>query len=1798
MEFNFNLSLLNNDTSISPNQADEEAATAASLQQDLIEDSKSKSEKAAEAIDSIEKQKQLLNWNSMFSLGNLNTNGTSNESEIVTPDKLSNMWYEASYFSKNKKEEEFVRNSIARYKELNGLAKQIEKPAELTDSSTNISIEETANKLKNSVSGWDVPASVGFNAASDAIQGIATAGWGFAYYAPKAAYSMLDAVFTAPINWAYEKISGNDGKLITPLSQQYQESWGELTGTDGSFTQVFDTAFGDAISITANPYGGISDAAGKMLADVATIGGAIRTTNILMGIKPGFYGTEKAWQATKEAGILAKIGKVPTKELCKEMAISLPSAIGQGVTRSLTGELAYIGANFDGEYGTSWATYTDMYESSPKLNYSLLLGGTFFDAYSTMRAASNTINKFITKGAEVRKEFTKIDIKNTFGSGEKFANYTNPTVNSVLAIKDIKESNNIIKFAMADKVQQGLLKVETYNDAVKELDKLVDVAKEQLTVNVGKLYKEAVPNTAEYNMIVKAATNTPDLVRAADKIESFKTAADAFEKLKANKGTLLRTTWNKVKSAITRAKNLEKSTDAEIIRDYYVINANGDVISADRYQPSIADSINPKRLKQDKGGLFYYDSTIGGQGRQITLTNTPTYDTAERYAYLAEKNADVLLKDSDKKSIQSVVAKMEEMAQTNPYVAQTMAGLLDRHPEFGNKFITFSKSQYQKLADKQIRNILDKKISLKAQDAELIKTANKLGLTIIDNDKFLANLAKDNSSIRGAEFGAIENAIYTAPTKPEKALLLTVNNQKLDNILGQHRLGDIVKVQELARQKSLIKIGRENPLLNNISETFLNNPIINEARNIDAFGDKFLPQSVRIFFQRHFGFGSNSVLQATRRLAEFTQNATYEYLGKRLSGVREASKQLTSADKIQLNKFKKLVNMGFEITDDFKLATKEVPIGAKDVAVLDDIGNPKLGVEEEFEEVLTTKNQMALKRAEELGLIENADDIIEGVVTSLPDLSNALGEELELNSAVKNLLNEYNSVNREIYSGRQEIANVMGANKSYIQNFHMPSPSGKHVNFIVDGNNQVVSTVTGATPAQLKDATKLEEKLLYEYGVRGSKYKVLTIDDMERLHKEGLMNSDEWHGWEDIQGDAANLKYESGNTARTLTGASFVYDDKILENLYDGLIKQGRKLGQEYQSAFFDKERQYAARLLDSTSDPEMKNLYNEYISLIGGENRTTGIMQSVNQSISNITDKLRIFEPAVSIRDYLTNKRVKAILEDSGELATMDAFIAKLPKASGSNITVKLQSATNWAMLRFAKASYGLLNILSLIPMSNLAIGFLQKGKFETAAQQATRIGWYGTTASIEKSIKQVDWFGAMRSTLPSMFNGRAKRILTQAKKFGYLNDMDMVLHEMVYQPHLTINNPEASRMRQLIGKTADKINKAGTAFGDWTERISRQFSYTMGYNIAEKMGTASEHVKHMFAKQFSDNIVGNYSAIAKAGIFRGAIPSLLGLFKTYTMNVMQVLADTYAHGGMKALMKPLAAQSIVFGTKSLPMADALEDFVFPIDGKEDGYQKLVDFCGGNENWARAIYYGPLSTALNTDFTTRGEINPISGGFLPLSGNFRNWTMKDINPFFQMVSDTADLAAGFVNEMGSSLPFSDQRLSELISMYSPISSIRGFARLNTYQLDADGNRVFYRTDRAGKIQSTNALASVLGMNSVGEQREFDVSKRIAQRDLIDQQRMDAVRQSARGMFRAIKGGRLEIDADIIKNLYNDYIMARGNPNTFGQWLSTNISIATTPTVWNKIDILSRSKDPNAFYDIQRLLSAASWEDK
>ena len=248
-----------------------------------------------------------------------------------------------------------------------------------------------------------------------------------------------------------------------------------------------------------------------------------------------------------------------------------------------------------------------------------------------------------------------------------------------------------------------------------------------------------------------------------------------------------------------------------------------------------------------------------------------------------------------------------------------------------------------------------------------------------------------------------------------------------------------------------------------------------------------------------------------------------------------------------------------------------------------------------------------------------------------------------------------------------------------------------------------------------------------------------------------------------------------------------------------------------------------------------------------------------------------------IDLHSSKLNDQIAKDLKIADEQKLMSNVIGKLPKANALGVTHKLQQLVNWSLLRFGRMSQAVLNVLGVVPMSHFATMSLNPTKWEDAASYAARVGFYGREVDLTQRWGTVDWLGSFFEATKKQFSKKGRVILQLAEKQGYVSRDANMLRDIVFEP------TKVAADSGLFKQALKLINKGVTAAADQTEELSRSFSFLMGHELAGRAGLKTQQMRFIFAKQFSDNVVGNYSVLNKPNVYRGAVPALLGTFKTY---------------------------------------------------------------------------------------------------------------------------------------------------------------------------------------------------------------------------------------------------------------------------------------------------------------------------
>lgn len=1612
----------------------------------------------------------------------------------------------------------------------------------------------------------------------ETISTVGLMGYSYAYNAPKAVARLGDFI-SLPIR---EKMSDNPEE---PFS--FTKSYEKLAGTEDEFLDtIYQSVTGDPTAATANltPYGDISKLGGKLLADAALVGGAIRGFNTMMGFKTGFYGTETAATAYEQAGHLSKIGKIPTKDLLNKMAISPLKAFGTGLARTGVGEATYIAAQFDKDYSTTLDVYAQSIKDNPKMSVGFLLGGTALEGYSILRGAKTALAN-VTR--EANKNFTAkmgSTLVDSFGHGDTIRNNSVAYVQNLEHGAKFQQVKQSITEASSKLLAEEKITAETFNNVTNELaqyGKLVDAA-ESNTLN------KFTRNKGEQNVIKNFTKSRGNqiLLAASNKIQSYSNVLK-----KAPERELQRISWLGIKKTEDAIK--EKGFSR------FVIAEDGSVRSSANFEPAFADRIKPGDVRKPSANTdnLLELNGIGKKANPIRVGSTPTYKEAESWSWVVKQNTDELAKMTNPKPSPKTgktaapklkheqdIRYMGEGAGKNPWMAQALAQLLEDKPAIGVQLGLKSPAEYRAMADQVIVGQVKKAM---ARGKDVVEEAAKYNINVTDRDKFVMDLM-DNKIVRGENGSSTYGDFNVTDASARNKLVLTVDNDTLKELNQLDRMQEFGEVTNMQLQMSLLEAGSTNPALKGLTGILLDNPLVDEAKNMDNLVGDVLPKGLSSLLSKQFNATLDSTKLAINRLTDIMHQNMYKYMGDRLKPLKDMAGKFTESSTMELNKVKKLVNMGFELTDDFKIKTNDIA----------DSGFQSL----------TARNRNAWQRAHELGLVDQSvDDMAEALrnaqgdfndIVALPDLSGNKGK-LALGQETMDFLTEYNGVNSELYNGKGSVRELFGAKAGWEQPFHMSNKQGKLVEFIYDESDNLVHTVTANSPEQLSKAVQKEKDLLKKTNPKGT----YISKSKEMAKREHLVDPDEdWFGWTSSNGDYDRLQYNSGRQERTSVGAAMEYDPSITQTLYDDLIKSSRGLTQQYQGAFFSKEMQYAKLLMDDATgvgaEATRRNL-GEYIGLLNGRSVNTSTTSSgFNKWVSDHTESL--FNTLTDMKTAQVDKQVERTLKQSGELDKMNDFIVKLPSVGGVHVTQKLQAFTNWSLLRFGNLSASMMNILSLAPMSKLAVSGISKGADESFDLWKARTGLYGIGVDEANGLTNVDWVGAVTDTTRRMFHKDNKVMIEKAIEGGYLSRDAATLRDIVFNPVSVINDQKANsiigKVGQGIKKSAKYVDRKVTSVYDTSEELSRTFSFSMGYNIAEKAGIKGDTTRFIFAKQFSDNVVGNYSALNKPNVYRGAVPSMLGTFKTYKLNVMQQLMDAYGRGDKKGLAGALGVQSAVFGANSLPFKEVLESAILPVTGEDDGYSRLNKLLNGNEGLTRSIMYGGASHLIDLDLSQRGDVDPLKGGFLPLSGSM-NFT--DLFPVARQVDDGINLTGEVSRMMMSETGYNSRKMNELVSQYAPFPAIKAAAKLGNRMTDYEGNDFLYQVTRANEINKISAASAVLGLQSINNAESYRIGARKKARDQIQGKLMDECRADTRTAIRATANGNIVIDVDPYVNSFKKFVEAGGDPTAYAEWFSTQISAATMDKLENQVKFSTKNTGPmkmQDFYDMQKYLGLATYE--
>lgn len=384
-------------------------------------------------------------------------------------------------------------------------------------------------------------------------------------------------------------------------------------------------------------------------------------------------------------------------------------------------------------------------------------------------------------------------------------------------------------------------------------------------------------------------------------------------------------------------------------------------------------------------------------------------------------------------------------------------------------------------------------------------------------------------------------------------------------------------------------------------------------------------------------------------------------------------------------------------------------------------------------------------------------------------------------------------------------------------------------------------------------------------------------------------------------------------------------------------------------------------------------------------------------------------FIDAVGTRAYaklteVTGKAQKGLLpwEEANQIAQQygikglysteaDYFLSNAPRDRSivKEYVTRANTILSNLVLRFDTAQ-AVMNVVStpLLLSTELASIRSLVGKDSQEAgllRELTSVKIPGENAAVPSTSKLL--FNATKNFLGPEKANLVKRYTDN----GDIKDTLSLYHEAIDSLSLS---PDFKVFSAGVTKASDFIGK--WSGNDFAEQFTRFVSADVMRQLTDPLvdaGKMSLQTANSYISTFVNRVQGNYISSQRPVVFQGVLGSAMGLFQTYSFNLLQQLFRHVGDRDAKAIGTMFGMQAGLFGLNGLPMFDAINTHVIGNaavnKGHYDAYSLAPQLVGKEVgDW---LMYGTVSAfpAFGDKWPglySRGDINPRHMTILPMT--------------------------------------------------------------------------------------------------------------------------------------------------------------------------------------------------------------------
>jgi hypothetical protein len=419
--------------------------------------------------------------------------------------------------------------------------------------------------------------------------------------------------------------------------------------------------------------------------------------------------------------------------------------------------------------------------------------------------------------------------------------------------------------------------------------------------------------------------------------------------------------------------------------------------------------------------------------------------------------------------------------------------------------------------------------------------------------------------------------------------------------------------------------------------------------------------------------------------------------------------------------------------------------------------------------------------------------------------------------------------------------------------------------------------------------------------------------------------------------------------------------------------------------------RDYAKTALNISKRNEFPVLdsLNEFVDKLGTE-----AYAAIDKAITNY--RTAGADKATELQSMVSLNKANELIEQYGlgtPYATMQNYLTANEGIPKNLIKVAFQKANLFlatGVLRLDLAN-ALVNTISTPIMLGTELGAIRSAIGKDAGlagklDELMKVQVPGRDVAVPSNTRLIgnaikNFFGPDKLALLNRYkaNGDVKEVLTLYHE---------VLDDLSYLP-----NQAAGTWSSKVSAAVEK--GAQITGNNFAEEFTRFVSADVMRQLTDpvvKAGKMDLQEANAYISSFVNRVQGNYVSSQRPVMFQGTTGAAVGLFQTYSVNVLQQLFRHMEDRNTAALLSFAGLQTSVYGLNGLPFFDAINQHLIGTAAGNIGHKDAYSFLpAANKEYGDWLLYGtasafPLLGERAPALYSRGDINPRHLSIVPIN--------------------------------------------------------------------------------------------------------------------------------------------------------------------------------------------------------------------